>query len=99
MANIDESSFVVNTQQNIDSGISFSGIQPKYIHDEPLCKINEEILPISYLSERPKNYNGLKEFQSVSERIQGKKAIVRGLLISKKGDYSGRIVAGPNPRP
>jgi hypothetical protein len=29
----------------------------------------------SYLTEDPKNYNDIKEFQSISERIQGKKQL------------------------
>lgn len=55
------------------------------------------ILPFPYLVEGPKNYNGIKEFQSISERIRGKKAIMRRPIMGKRENYgSGRTVSCPN---
>ena len=43
------------------------------------------------------NKIGLKGYLSIIERIQGKNALLRGLLMGKRGDYSARTVAGPDP--
>lgn len=43
------------------------------------------------------NKVGLKGFLSIIERIQGKNALLRGLLMGKRGNYCGRTVAGPDP--
>lgn len=40
---------------------------------------------------------GMKEFLSVVERIQGKNALLRALLMGKRNNYCGRTVAGPDP--
>lgn len=40
---------------------------------------------------------GPKEFLSIIERIQGKQALLRGLLMGKRVNYCGRTVAGPEP--
>ena len=39
---------------------------------------------------------GMREFLSIVERIQGKNALLRGLLMGKRVDYCGRTVAGPD---
>lgn len=38
-----------------------------------------------------------KLFDSIKELIQGKEALIRGLLMGKRVDYSARTVAGPDP--
>jgi len=40
---------------------------------------------------------GMREFLSIIERIQGKNALLRNLLMGKRDDYCGRTVAGPDP--
>jgi len=40
---------------------------------------------------------GMREFLSIVERIQGKTALLRGLLMGKRVNYCGRTVAGPDP--
>lgn len=40
---------------------------------------------------------GMKQFLSIVERIQGKSALLRGLLMGKRNNYCGRTVAGPDP--
>ena len=40
---------------------------------------------------------GMREFLSIVERLQGKTALLRGLLMGKRVDYCGRTVAGPDP--
>ena len=40
---------------------------------------------------------GMREFLSIVERIQGKNALLRGLLMGKRDNYCGRTVAGPDP--
>ncbi len=40
---------------------------------------------------------GTREFLSIVERIQGKTALLRGLLMGKRVNYCGRTVAGPDP--
>lgn len=40
---------------------------------------------------------GMREFLSIVERIQGKAALLRGLLMGKRVNYCGRTVAGPDP--
>lgn len=40
---------------------------------------------------------GMREFLSIVERIQGKNALLRGLLMGKRNNYCGRTVAGPDP--
>jgi DNA-directed RNA polymerase II subunit RPB1 len=40
---------------------------------------------------------GMKDYVSVVERIQGKEALLRGLLMGKRVNYCGRTVAGPDP--
>ena len=39
---------------------------------------------------------GMRDFLSVVERIQGKAALLRGLLMGKRVNYCGRTVAGPD---
>jgi DNA-directed RNA polymerase II subunit RPB1 len=39
---------------------------------------------------------GMREFLSIVERIQGKTALLRGLLMGKRDNYCGRTVAGPD---
>ena len=39
---------------------------------------------------------GMREFLSIVERIQGKNALLRGLLMGKRDNYCGRTVAGPD---
>jgi DNA-directed RNA polymerase beta' subunit/DNA-directed RNA polymerase subunit K/omega len=39
---------------------------------------------------------GTREFLSIVERIQGKTALLRGLLMGKRVNYCGRTVAGPD---
>lgn len=39
---------------------------------------------------------GMREFLSIIERIQGKTALLRGLLMGKRVNYCGRTVAGPD---
>ena len=38
-----------------------------------------------------------KEFLSIKQRIQGKEAIIRGLLMGKRVNYSARTVLSPDP--
>ncbi|CAH6419044.1 DNA-directed RNA polymerase subunit RPB1 [uncultured virus] len=40
---------------------------------------------------------GMREFLSIIERIQGKQALLRGLLMGKRVNWCGRTVAGPDP--
>ena len=40
---------------------------------------------------------GTREVLSIVERIQGKNALLRGLLMGKRNNYCGRTVAGPDP--
>lgn len=40
---------------------------------------------------------GMREFLSIVERIQGKEALLRGLLMGKRNNYCARTVAGPDP--
>lgn len=40
---------------------------------------------------------GMKDFLSIIERIQGKQALLRGLLMGKRVNWCGRTVAGPDP--
>jgi len=40
---------------------------------------------------------GSKDFLSIIERFQGKTALLRGLLMGKRNDFSARTVAGPDP--
>lgn len=40
---------------------------------------------------------GGSEQKSIRQKIQGKKAIIRGSLMGKRANYSGRTVAGPDP--
>lgn len=40
---------------------------------------------------------GMREFLSIVERIQGKNALLRGLLMGKRDNYCARTVAGPDP--
>ncbi len=40
---------------------------------------------------------GMKDYHSIVERIQGKEALLRGLLMGKRNNYCGRTVAGPDP--
>ena len=40
---------------------------------------------------------GMREFLSIVERIQGKSALLRGLLMGKRNNHCGRTVAGPDP--
>lgn len=40
---------------------------------------------------------GMRDFLSIVERIQGKNALLRGLLMGKRDNYCGRTVAGPDP--
>src|SRR5438045_1021366 len=40
---------------------------------------------------------GGREFVSIIERIQGKTALLRGLSMGKRGDYSARTVVGTDP--
>jgi DNA-directed RNA polymerase II subunit RPB1 len=42
------------------------------------------------------NKLGLKDFQSIIERLQGKEALLRGLSMGKRGNYCARTVAGPD---
>jgi len=49
-----------------------------------------------YKNENNNNSVGIKEFQSIIERIQGKEALIRGLSMGKRGNYCGRTVAGPD---
>jgi DNA-directed RNA polymerase beta' subunit len=39
----------------------------------------------------------MRDFLSIVERIQGKNALLRGLLMGKRNNYCGRTVAGPDP--
>ena len=39
---------------------------------------------------------GMRDFLSIVERIQGKNALLRGLLMGKRVNYCGRTVAGPD---
>lgn len=39
---------------------------------------------------------GMRDFLSIIERIQGKSALLRGLLMGKRTNYCGRTVAGPD---
>lgn len=39
---------------------------------------------------------GTRDFLSIVERIQGKYALLRGLLMGKRNDYCARTVAGPD---
>jgi len=41
--------------------------------------------------------NGNNEYLSIVERIQGKNALLRGLLMGKRNNQCGRTVAGPDP--
>jgi DNA-directed RNA polymerase II subunit RPB1 len=43
------------------------------------------------------NKLGIKDFRSIIERIQGKTALLRGLLMGKRVNFAGRTVAGPDP--
>jgi DNA-directed RNA polymerase II subunit RPB1 len=49
-----------------------------------------------YKNENNNNSVGIKEFQSIIERIQGKEALIRGLSMGKRGNYAARTVAGPD---
>lgn len=40
---------------------------------------------------------GMHDFLSIVERIQGKQALLRGLLMGKRVNYCARTVAGPDP--
>lgn len=40
---------------------------------------------------------GMRDFKSIVELIQGKSALLRGLLMGKRNNYCGRTVAGPDP--
>jgi DNA-directed RNA polymerase II subunit RPB1 len=40
---------------------------------------------------------GMRDFLSIVERIQGKNALLRGLLMGKRDNYCARTVAGPDP--
>ena len=40
---------------------------------------------------------GIRDFLSIIQRLQGKTALLRGLLMGKRNNYSGRTVAGPDP--
>lgn len=40
---------------------------------------------------------GTRDFLSLNDRIQGKTAILRGLLMGKRVNWCGRTVAGPDP--
>ena len=67
----------------------------------PLGKnlVNELYIIIKELIFKNENNNnsvGIKEFQSIIERIQGKEALIRGLSMGKRGNYCGRTVAGPD---
>lgn len=39
---------------------------------------------------------GLRDFISITEKIQGKTALIRGLLMGKRNNHCGRTVAGPD---
>lgn len=54
------------------------------------------IKDLIYKSDDQKKTSG-PEFQSIVERIQGKEALLRGLLMGKRNDQCGRTVAGPDP--
>lgn len=40
---------------------------------------------------------GMREFLSIVERIQGKSALLRNLLMGKRNNHCGRTVIGPDP--
>lgn len=72
---------------------------------EKLAEINAKVhnLYIAYynlLSNNPENKTkkkvGTKEYKSVLDRLQGKEAIMRFLLMGKRNDYCARTVASPN---
>ena len=54
------------------------------------------IKELIYKNENNNNSVGIKEFQSIIERIQGKEALIRGLSMGKRGNYAARTVAGPD---
>ena len=63
--------------------------------DEYLSKLYSNIKSLIYKSDG--NKIGTREFMSIIERIQGKTALLRALLMGKRVDYCGRTVAGPDP--
>jgi len=63
--------------------------------DECLSKLYSNIKSLIYKSDG--NKIGTREFMSIIERIQGKTALLRALLMGKRVDYCGRTVAGPDP--
>jgi len=72
---------------------------------EKLIEINAKVhnLYTAYfglLTNNPDNKNkknGTKDYKSVLDRLQGKEAIMRSLLMGKRNDYCARTVASPNP--
>lgn len=73
---------------------------------EKLAEINAKVhnLYTAYMGllmnspdNKNKKKNGTKDYKSVLDRLQGKEAIMRSLLMGKRNDYCARTVASPNP--
>ena len=80
---------IAKKAEAIKSGKNYIG---KNLPNE-LYTIMKELI---YKNENNNNSVGIKEFQSIIERLQGKEALIRGLLMGKRGDFCGRTVAGPD---
>lgn len=57
-------------------------------------ELYKAVRQLLFKTESPKI--GPKDFLSVTERIQGKTALLRGLLMGKRNNHCGRTVAGPD---
>ena len=63
--------------------------------DELLSTLYNHVKSLIFKSDG--NKMGTRDFISIIERIQGKTALLRALLMGKRVDFCGRTVAGPDP--
>ena len=62
--------------------------------NDALAELYTAIKELIYKTES--NKSGMKDFLSIIERIQGKKALLREAMMGKRNNYCGRTVAGPD---
>lgn len=61
----------------------------------PLRELFNAVKYLIYKNDGKTN-NGMRDFLSITERIQGKTALLRGLLMGKRVNQCGRTVSGPD---
>lgn len=72
---------------SVDSGSSNTAVRTEDLYTS--------IKELIFKSDEKKKTN--QSFKSIFELIQGKESLMRGVLMGKRGNFSGRTVAGPDP--